>query len=335
MYLDLNHWIVLSKARAGHRDGRPQAETLQRCLAAVEDRRAVFPLSDSIYFEVSKIGPYRQRRNLRQVMEELSGFRVIMSRSDISVHEIETNLDQTIGPNPRPINRMEYLDWGVARAFGKVGGFRVKTRSGLDITAEARAAHPGGPAAFDRVLRNAELRLNRQMIEGPSPGEEDQLRALGWNPRAAFTVATRRAQQEIDQVERLNRDPGWRRGRIRDLLAAREMLLEINESLSRGLSERGATLEQLCPTLDDTRRFFDAMPSFDVAVSLKVELHRDPYHRWTPNDVHDIDALGSTVPYCDVVVADKAMAARVRRARLDERLGTAVLSHLADLVEYL
>ena len=82
---------------------------------------------------------------------------------------------------------------------------------------------------------------------------------------------------------------------------------------------------------ENTRRAFDSMPSFDVAVSLKVAYHRDPGHQWTVNDFPDIDALASTLPYCDIVVTDKAAASNAIRAGLGERLDTVILSRLADL----
>jgi hypothetical protein len=53
----------LSKAMAGHQDGKAYTEILTQVLHVVDHRMAVFPLSDSIYFEISKI---RQRRNLRE-----------------------------------------------------------------------------------------------------------------------------------------------------------------------------------------------------------------------------------------------------------------------------
>ena len=77
------------------------------------------------------------------------------------------------------------------------------------------------------------------------------------------------------------------------------------------------------------------MPSFDVAVTLKTAYHRNPMHRWAPNDIHDIDAMGSTLPYCDIVVTDKAVAAHIRRTNLAERLNTIVLSQLSSLLEHL
>jgi hypothetical protein len=73
--------------------------------------RQSFQFSDSIYFEISKIGNYRQRRDLREVIETLCRFMVVTSRSVVSSHEIEALLDRIAGPNPNPVNRMDYLDW--------------------------------------------------------------------------------------------------------------------------------------------------------------------------------------------------------------------------------
>jgi hypothetical protein len=335
VYLDLNHWIALSKALAGHRDGEAYTEILTRVLRAVDQETAVFPLSDSIYFEVSKIRRHRQRRDLREVIERVSRYMVVTSRSVVSSHEIEALLDQLVGPSPHPINTMDYLDWGVARAFGMVGGFKVRSSSGEDITAEVRLQHPDGPDAFDLFFAEAELELNRRVIEGPTAEEEPELRMLGWDPRAAFAVAERRAAQEIQQVRRFNDDPRWRRRWIRDVVAAREVLIEINEALHRGLSERGVTLESVLPRVTETRRALDSMASFDVAVTLKTAYHRNPMHRWTPNDITDIDALGSTLPYCDIVLTDTAVASYANRTNLAERLNTIVLSRLPDLIEHL
>ncbi|HET7438079.1 MAG TPA: hypothetical protein VFJ56_01160 [Nitrospira sp.] len=335
VYLDLNHWVALAKAMAGHSDGEASADVLTGCLSALERGGVAFPISDSIYFEISKIRLHRQRRDLLEVIEAMSRFMVVTSRSVVSAHEIEALLDRVAGPNPKPIRSMNYLDWGVARALGMVGGFKVRSSSGEDLTAAVRDAHPDGPGAFDRLLAKAELELNRNVIAGPAPDKEADLRKLGWNPTGGFEVAERRVTQEIEQVRRFDEDPRWRRGRIRDVVAAREVLIEINDALFRGLSERGATLETIFPRLADTRHALDSMPSFDVAVTLKTAYHRDPMHRWTPNDIHDIDAMGSALPYCDIVVTDKAVASHAKRTKLAQRLDTIVLWRLSDLLQHL
>lgn len=336
VYLDLNHWVSLSKANAGHAGGNAFKDVLASCEEAASSGAAIFPIADSIYFEVSKIGTYRQRRDLREVIERLSGFLVVTSRSVVSAHEIETMLDVRIGPSKYPINEMNYIDWGVMRAFGMNGALVVRDRkTGADVTAEARAKHPDGAEAFDRIIWEGQLGLNRSVLDGPTPEEEPEMRATGWNPRAAFAVAERRAQQEIEQVARFDADPAWRRGRIRDVVAAREVIIEINEHLWKGLNDRGVELEAAFPDPDETPRVWNSMPSFDVAVTLKTEYHRDANHKWKPNDITDIDALGSTLPYCDIVVTDKAIASHANRTGLAERLGTVVLARLGDLAPLL
>src|ERR1035437_662479 len=230
VYLDLNHWVALSKANSGHSGGEPFKDVLAACDRAASRGSARFPVSGLIYFEGSKIGTYRQRRNLREVIERISGFMVVTSRSVVSAHEIEAMLDARIGPSSDPINAMNYIDWGVMRAFGMVGDLVVRDRdSGADVTAEVRAKHPGGPEEFDRIMREGQLGLNRSVLDGPTPDEEPGMRATEWNPRAAFEVAERRAQQEIEQVARFNADPAWRPGRIRDVIAAREVIIEVND----------------------------------------------------------------------------------------------------------
>lgn len=257
---------------------------------------------------------------------------VVTSRSFVSAHEIEALLNRLVGPNPRVVNTMNYIAWGAARAFGMVGGLRfIDEETGDDVTEQARLKYPGGPEAFDHFFSEQERDLNRRTLDGPTPDDEPELRKLGWDPTGAFEVANRRAAQELEQVARFNADPAWRRGRIRDVVAARELLIEINEALSRALSERGGLpLEAL-----GDPAVLDSMPSFDVAVTLKTEYHRDPGHRWTAKDIHDIDALGSTLPYCDIVVTDKAAASHVVRTGLADRLQTIVLPRLSDVIPFL
>jgi len=71
---------------------------------------------------------------------------------------------------------MTYLDWGVAPAFGVLGGFRVRNEAGDDVTAEARASFKDGPEAFDMLFMTAELDLQRSVLAGPTPEEEPDLR---------------------------------------------------------------------------------------------------------------------------------------------------------------
>ena len=133
----------------------------------------------------------------------------------------------------------------------------------------------------------------------------------------------------------------WRKGRLRDVITARELVLETNETFSAVLDQQGLTVDDVFDNsgtpsaIRHNRCITDAMPTFDVAVTLKASYHRNPNHPWTRNDIFDIDAMSTVLPYCDVVVTDKEMTSHVDRTSLAGRLDTKVLSSLDDLVEQL
>ena len=311
VYLDLNHWIALAKALAGHHDGKKDTVLLDFCLRATEGGIAIFPISLSIYVEVLKIKDYQKRCDLRKAIELLSRYRVVMPRFVVATHEIEAILDHIFGPNPKPIDTIDYLDWGVFRAMGR-------------------------PQVFDQIVSEAALEFNRQIIDGPSPEEDSKFREQGYNPEKILEPYEQEAANELGQARLLDDEEKWRRGRLRDVVSAREVLIQINSILKRGCNERGVgSLQSLFPSVTDTRRAFDSMPSFDASVTLKTSLHKNARHRWTTNDVHDLHALALTLPYCDIVITDRAMASQAAQTGLASRFKTTVLSHLSDLPQHL
>ena len=336
VYLDLLHWIALAKALSGHHDGKKDIDHLDFCLRVVEEKTAIFPISLSIYVEILKNQNYQQRCNLRKAIELLGQYIVVTSRSVVATHEIEALLDQIVGPNPKPINTMNYLDWGVFRAAGLDGSMRVKSADGRDVTAEVRQSFTNGPQAFDKIVSEAILKLNRQMIDGPSPKGNYELREQGYNPTRILEAYEQEAMNEAEWARLLDDEPKWRRGRLRDAVSAREVLIQINSILKRGCDERGvSSLQSLFPSVTDARRAFDSMPSFDASVTLKTSLHRNANHHWAQNHVHDIHALASTLPYCDIVITDREMTSHVVQTGLADRLNTIVLRRLSDLCQHL
>lgn len=334
VYLDLNHWISLAKAMAGHPDGEAHNEILELSVKSADEGSVVFPLTATTYMELFKIGKYRQRCDLCNIIERLSGFVVVTDLGVIRTHEIEAMLDRFVGPSRRPARIMDYLDFGVSRAFGRDGRLRVY-RGVEDVTDEIRSQCPDGPEAFDDFVMKAELELNRKVIKGPESHEVEDLNELGWNPSAVIEVLERRAQEELDQVARFDLNPRWRLGRIKDVITAREVIIELNSLLSVSLAARQTEIEDILDGSPKRRRTLHVMPSFDVAVTLKASYHRNPHHRWTTNDIHDIDAMAATLPYCDVVVTDSAVKSHVDRHELGTKLETVVLSNLLDLTGYL
>lgn len=332
VYLDMNHWIALAKTSVGHREGRALAEVLEACRAARATGVAWFVLSASIYAEMLKIRDPAQRRDLAEVMEELTGFATLISRVAVMECELSTMLDP-VAQLPSPLSKVPLVGRGVRHAFGLSSRISIIGPSG-DATEEIREQM--GDSAFDRLMPEMFVKAERSMLRGPADQDEEQaLRALGYFPEGPRGVTENRVAQERDLKKLLDVESRWRRGRLRDVVSARELEIEFQNILPRALAERGLVLEDLMTGPESGRAFVRAMPSTEVSIELKTAWHRNGERDWTVNDIHDIDALALAVPYCDVVVTEKACHHILKVANLPERLGTGVLHKLTDLPDVL
>ena len=154
VYLDLNHWISLAKANTGHRDGhryRPALEALR-----IAGDCIVVPLAAPHYMEMAGIKDPRQRREIAEVMEELSGFRTLMTGPTITPLELDAALARVANVGPR-FAPLPLIGHGALQAFGMAGGLRIRSADGADITDQARTEYGDEPEAFDRWREAAEL----------------------------------------------------------------------------------------------------------------------------------------------------------------------------------
>ena len=337
VYLDLNHWISLSKAHQGHPDGTRYRDALDSCLQAVRERSAIFAISGTLYVEISKIRQHRQRLALREVIEPLSQYTTLIHLSYVVQHEVEALLDHMIGPGTRPMVTIDLLGWGVNWAFGIVANLRFKTEDGDDVTDTALQSFPGGQDAFRQLAHEADLRINRMAIDGPAPQEEAELRSHGWDPNPALAQYDQAVHQELAQARRFDQYSRWRRGRTRDVIAVRELIAEQHQILAEGLNRRGYSSDDefFSTSREELSTALSSMPSFDVSVTLKTSLHRNGNHRWRNNDIYDIHTLALAIPYCDVLVTDRAMSEHANRSHLAGRYNTTVIPSLSDLESYL
>ncbi len=157
----------------------------------------------------------------------------------------------------------------------------------------------------------------------------------GYDPLGAIKVAQQRALQEDELRRRLDDDPRWRRGRLRDVVAARELWYELFDIVEAALRRRGLAWGDVLGDQESLRRFMGAMPSTDVAIALKIKRHRDATLQWTANDINDIDALSLAVPYCDMVVTENFAHHVLTTSSVAARMKTLVLRTLSDLVDQL
>ena len=328
VYLDLNHWIELSKALAGHPTGSEYRSTLNDCIHAVDGGQAIFPICASTYMEIFRIQSCKQRRNIRAVIEEIGKFRSIVSLPRQVMHEVESSLDNFIGKSSITCSNDQYIGWGFEHSFG------MNTEQTIANYFRMKLRNEAGNFDEDSISRLIEW--NREVIDGLPPKEKEDSQNDGLDPIEGLRPIDNNANVECEQQRVLSRHPEWRRGRLRDVVAARELCYRFNDIFSRSLLARKVfTLESAFPHVNDIRRVVDAMPTLDVLVSLKTEYHRNPQHRWKRNDIHDIYAMASSIPYCDIVVSDKSIFSQAKKSGLLKRLNTKMFTKVSRIFDFL
>jgi hypothetical protein len=329
VYLDMNQWIYLAQAATGHANGK----RYQKALDALRQSagRVMIPLASVHYMELEGNRHAARRSDLATLMEELSGFVCVLPRSSIAQVELDAALAQFLGTSYR-FSEAPLLGWGVLQALGRRGGLTVHSEDEGDVTSRVRQDWPGGPAAFDAWSRDRDLQLTRAVLRGPmSETDVAEMRARGWDPTVARRIAEDRAQSERELVHRLVAEPEYR-GRLRDVVSARYLALELVDVLKEAVEARGLDLAELIDDIDEARQLTDSTPSGDAWISMLTAAHRNPESPWRPNDIFDFDALSVAIPYCDVVVTDRHACSLANAARLPNRLGTKVIATLDELV---
>jgi hypothetical protein len=121
VYLDLNHWISLAKARVGRADGARFVPCLDLLVDAVGSGKVIVPLGLTHYMEVANITDVRQRADIANVMAVLSGFTTLAARKHRLRCEIAQALHQRLG---RPLfpERLNPFGCGLAFALGVSNG---------------------------------------------------------------------------------------------------------------------------------------------------------------------------------------------------------------------
>lgn len=266
-------------------------------------------------------------------MEELSGFHVLLGRVVIAELEIDAMLDVLLGSDADGVV-IPLLGTSVGWAFGMRGGLVVRDADGNDTTTQLRNVM--GTPEFDEFFTDANRKMERALLVGPADEDLQALRANGYAPEVTHNTTETRAQQEREQAARLDADPHWRRGRLRDVIGAREFAVEWIDQLTHAVMARNTTIGQtILGDRTRIRAFADGMPSNRVAITVKTCYHRDGQHRWTSNDIHDIDALAVAVPYCDAVFTDKAVRNALTAAREILPLGTFLPRRPSNLTDWI
>ena len=96
-------------------------------------------------------------------------------------------------------------------------------------------------------------------------------------------MAQARADRDNDWVRILNEDTDWRRGHLRDVVLAREIIWDSWDDFSKRLVRRGIANLSIFDDRQRIRRFIRSMPTCEVAIEMKTAHQRNPSKVWDTN----------------------------------------------------
>ena len=174
----------------------------------------------------------------------------------------------------------------------------------------------------------------RKLLEGPQDAEIAGLRKYGYAPETYKVDIQSRLDFELETSAILDKDPSWRRGRLRDRVFGREIGHEWMRLFVLHLQQRQQDgFRHDIP--EDLVALWAAMPQVQVAVSMKTHYHRNPAHRWKINHIADIDALALAYAYCDALLTDAEARSALINSRELRPFGACVPRNAQEMADWL
>jgi hypothetical protein len=357
LFLDLNHWIGLTKARVGHPDGARYLGAWESLRSGGDAGTLIVPLSAVHYQEMTGIKDVRQREALALTMGRLSRYTTLGARAVLLRAELLAAVSRWRGlPVAEP---PAILGHGLAFAFGHpddatplghlqlVGDKEQKQRFYRHGTAVVDRLEQiiGGGWTFDReaTFTNDEDLITTaireggefSVLRGARPQDIARLRAIGYRPETwqeRVELITARERELADML----RDGVADHRQLDDIIAARLYVWELMPHFRAVEGSLGVRPEDI---LDGGKtvmtQLLDDMPTMQVEFALRRANFRNGSYRWTPNDIHDLAMLGTAVAYCDIVLTEKHGASRLNAAHIGDRYDTVILARVQELLEFL
>lgn len=329
VYLDLNHWYALGDALAGSPIHPDHISVLQQLRGLVERGEVAFPLSSVHYMELTENPRDDHRERAADAMALLSRFATMAPASKILNEEMAKELNRRFG---RPAFPVKVAKFGIGAGFA----FGEPRRMALEgLTEDNRAefeARVGMSASEFEATANATAEY--WVLRGPTATLRSAI--ANYDPYAARRAADAQLADFNVMINTLRTNPDVA-DRPMDAICARQLSFDILDPYVRALISAGFG-ENRTPFRDKAEHtdFLMALPSRKVVTLMHLHYLKDVHRDWTINDLRDIAALSTAIPYCDVVVTDKkAYDTAVKRAHLDTEFSTAIFSKLTDLAAHL
>lgn len=309
LYLDQNAWVSLARG-AWNKDGFPlEHAALSWVIEGIKTRRLMIPLSFTNIYETFKINDPVRRANMARTQALISNGRVFRGRRRIFEETLAAYLANRFSmPRPTPINHWFLSDlW-----FEAVADYSPELyRYGISHR------------ALDFIRKNPAEALFDQLAFNDENGRIEAVKR--YSASSAELIAAIEARRGIVSGEKLA---------IRKrVYGARLIIDEIDFVLATGrqLGLDWHTVSDIGSSL--IRNLAVDVPILHAERELVVRLE-DQARAISENDIRDMAAFCSVLPFADVLIAEKPFVNLARQAGLGRKFGTVLLTSVLELPNY-
>lgn len=315
IYLDQNKWIDLAKARVGRADGQKYQAVLEKIIEVVSQGKAIFPLSWIHFVETRKKRDLKKRKELAEVMAEISRGIAIIPKSIIMNWEMERAIAMAFGETPIPMPLV--LGYGMSMIFGRnfiEWEMNIQPHLKTDYLVDRAKVILSDKEATVSFLVGDDEDLNSKVVNGFRDINEP------------FVVKMEKSREQ----DRGDNDD------LQERVYLAVLTKELQQKLIVLLSKHGKTMNDFFSLgLDNVRKFFHDVPTLDVEIGLALSLNKHWDRKLKVNDTSDVSFACIAVPYCDVVVTEVFLRTLITRRKIDKKYNTVVLNDLNDLLPLL
>lgn len=308
VYLDQNAWVTLAKGSWDKERYPEEHAALAKVVGMVRSGSITVPLSFANIYETSKINVPARRANMARAQSLISGGVVFRGRRRLLAETLAAYIaDKRAIPLP-------YLphNWFLSDLWFEAAGDYSPESYGFEISERVIEfiRQDPGRALFDYLALNDEgVRL--EAVRRYSAGSAELIARI--EARRALVAGEPLALRKRAYGARLIIDE-----------------LDFIFATARGLGLNWSTVADIGSSL--VRSMTVDVPVLNVERELVVRLE-DQDRAVSENDLRDMMAFMTVLPFADVIVAEKQFVNLSRQARLDERYGTTLLISIFELVD--
>lgn len=309
VFLDQNKWIELAKVHSGRTKSGPMVDLFPQLVAAVHERRVLFPLSVSNIMETAKRNDPDSRRQVAETQALLSLGYVHRSRAFRIAVELRSAIQRQFGVTPVALSPLWAFAPGFMQAFEPMNELMATPEELAPVRRRSSPMHPAD-LYLDYMVNQDDIRrreANATLTQGLS-----ELVARIESRRKFF------ANESIDFRRRAYAAQSW---------------VDNLDLLNQTLATLGYSFDQLCALGNRTMRaMLEDVPTMNVEVEMAARLE-SKVGALSANDVLDMQSFYTAIPYSDRVIAEKAAISRAKQARLDSKYGVALSRSMEDLLD--